>query len=223
VNDDSYGIRLTDTAEGRNSASMLVKRMYARRGYTGTGTRHVLDESNRVTLTATDRGDVVGTVTIGIDSERGLMADELFKDILDEHRARGARLCECTKLAFDLSERSRVPLANVFHLALIYARDLYDCTDVVIEINPRHRRFYERMLGFRQQGELKINPRVNAPAYLLHLPLDYVGEQVERFGGTFDTAAGNEERSLYPYFFSPREERGIINRLLRMDEQNSSR
>ncbi|MEW6760081.1 MAG: N-acetyltransferase [Pseudomonadota bacterium] len=176
-----------------------------------------------MTLTATDRGDVVGTVTIGIDSERGLMADELFKDILDEHRARGARLCECTKLAFDLSERSRVPLANVFHLALIYARDLYDCTDVVIEINPRHRRFYERMLGFRQQGELKINPRVNAPAYLMHLTLEYVSEQVERFGGTFDTAAGSAERSLYPYFFSPREERGIINRLLRMDEQNTSR
>jgi hypothetical protein len=28
------------------------------------------------------------------------------------------------------------------------------------------------------------------------------------------------ERSFYPYFFSPREERGIINRLLRMDEQH---
>lgn len=220
MNDDSLGIRLTDTAEGRNSASMLVKRMYARRGYAGT--RHFLDEHNRVTLTATDAGEVVGTVTIGIDSELGLMADELFKDILDEHRARGARLCECTKLAFDLSEQSRVPLANVFHLALIYARDLYDCTDVVIEINPRHLRFYERMLGFKQQGELKINPRVNAPAYLMHLSLDYVTEQIAKFGGTFDTAAGSTERSLYPCFFSPREERGIIKRLLRMDEQNHS-
>jgi hypothetical protein len=27
--------------------------------------------------------------------------------------------------------------------------------------------------------------------------------------------------SFYPYFFSPREERGIINRLLRMDEQHA--
>lgn len=220
MNDDSYGIRLPDTAEGRNSASMLVKRMYARRGYAGT--RHFLDEHNRVTLTANDKDEVVGTITIGIDSDLGLMADELFKDILDDYRARGARLCECTKLAFDLSERSRVPLANVFHLALIYARDLYDCTDVVIEINPRHRRFYERMLGFRQQGELKINPRVNAPAYLMHLSLDYVTEQVELLGGTFDTNPGTAERSLYPYFFSPREERGIINRLLRMDEQHIS-
>ena len=79
------------------------------------------------------------------------------------------------------------------------------------------------MIGFSQQGELKITPRVNAPAYLMHLTLEYVSEQVERFGGTFDTAAGSAERSLYPYFFSPREERGIINRLLRMDEQNTSR
>ena len=61
---------------------------------------------------------------------------------------------------------------------------------------------------------------MNAPAYLMHLSLDYVTEQVERLGGSFSTVDGSQERSLYPYFFSPREERGIINRLLRMDEHH---
>jgi hypothetical protein len=216
VNQDSYGIRLTDTADGRNSASMLVSKMYAWRGYAGT--HQLSDDPNRITLTATDKGDVVGTLTLGIDSSIGLMADQIFKEELDAHRQRGARLCEFTKLAFDPAVRSKISLANLFHLAVIYARDIHQCTDIVIEVNPRHRRFYEYMLGFERQGELKINPRVNAPAYLLRVGLDYVTEQIQKHGGTFSNA-GNSERSFYPYFFSPREERGIINRLLRIDEQ----
>jgi hypothetical protein len=218
VNDDSYGIRLTDTSDGRNSASMLINRMYAWRGYSGD--HQPSNDPNRITLTATDKGDVVGTLSIGIDSEVGLMADEVFGAELDAHRTNGARLCEFTKFAFDPSVRSKTALANVFHLAVIYARDMHGCTDIIIEVNPRHRRFYERMLGFRKEGELKINTRVDAPAYLLRVNLKYVTEQISIFGGTFAADGETEERSFYPYFFSPREERGIINRLLRMDESH---
>jgi hypothetical protein len=215
VNQDSYGIRLTDTADGRNSASMLISKMYAWRGYTGT--HQLSDDPNRITLTATDKGDVVGTLTLGIDSQIGMMADQVFKEELDELRRDGARLCEFTKLAFDPSVRSKISLANLFHLAVIYARDIHHCTDIVIEVNPRHRRFYQCMLGFERLGDVKTNPRVNAPAYLLRVSLDYVTAQVEKHGGTFDRA--NSDRSFYPYFFSPREERGIINRLTLLDEQ----
>jgi hypothetical protein len=216
VNQDSYGIRLTDTAEGRNSASMLITKMYAWRGYAGT--HHFSNDPNRITLTAADKGDVVGTLTLGIDSSVGLMADEIFSAELNAHRARGARLCEFTKLAFDPSVRSKTSLANLFHLAVIYARDIHHCTDIVIEVNPRHRRFYQHMLGFECEGELKTNPRVNAPAYLLRVSLDYVTEQIKKHGGTFSLPDA-EPRSFYPYFFSPREERGIVNRLLRIDAQ----
>ena len=217
VNQDSFGIRLTDTAEGRNSASMLINKMYAWRGYAGT--HHFSDDPNRITLTATDKGEVVGTLTLGMDSEIGLMADQIFKDELDENRRNGARLCEFTKLAFDPAVRSKTALANLFHLAVIYARDIHQCTDIVIEVNPRHRRFYEYMLGFKREGEMKMNTRVNAPAYLLRVNLAFVTEQIQKHGGTFSTA-GNE-RSFYPYFFSPREEQGIIHRLLSIDEQQA--
>ncbi|MES2758055.1 MAG: GNAT family N-acetyltransferase [Pseudomonadota bacterium] len=215
VNQDSYGIRLTDTPEGRNSASMLINKMYAWRGYAGT--HQFSDDPNRITLTSTDKGEVVGTLTIGIDSAIGLMADQVFKDEIDGYRARGAKLCEFTKLAFDTEARSKTGLANLIHLAVIYARDIHGCTDIFIEVNPRHRRFYERMLGFQRVGELKINPRVNAPAYLLRCSLAYMTEQIQKYGGTFTSP--DNERSFYPYFFSPREEQGIINRLLRADEQ----
>ncbi len=206
---NSIGIRLTDTAEGRNSASLLISKMYAWRGYAG---EHKLeDDPNRLTLTACDQGEVVGTLTIGLDSHVGLLADAAFKEEIDRFREAGARICEVSKFAFDTAVRSKLGLASMFHLALIYARDFYKCTHVFIEVNPRHRRFYEQMLGFRQQGEMKINARVNAPAYLLAVDLEYVTEQIRMHGGT---GPGNTaERSFFPLFFSAREERAIIERL----------
>lgn len=218
LNQDSYGIRLLDTPEGRNSASMLINKMYAWRGYAGS--HAFTNDPNRITLTASDKGDVVGTVTIGIDSTVGLAGDMIFKDELDRLRADGAKLCEFTKLAFDTAVRSKTALANLFHLAVLYARDLHDCTDIIIEINPRHRRFYEYMLGFKRESELKTNPRVNAPAYLLRVNMDYVTEQIQKYGGTW--ASEPTERSFYPFFFSPREEEGIRARLLNIDGRQSN-
>lgn len=215
VNQNNFGIRLTDTPDGRNSASLLISKMYAWRGYAGT--HQFNDDPNRITLTATDQGEVVGTLTIGVDSPIGLAADQIFKEELEVYRARGAKICEFTKFAFDTTVKSKTAIANLFHLAVIYARDIHHCSDIFIEVNPRHRRFYEHMLGFKREADLRLNPRVNAPAYLLSVNLEYVTEQIQRFGGTF--REGCPERSFYPYFFSPREETGIINRLLRADQE----
>jgi hypothetical protein len=212
INQNTYGIRLTDTHEGRNSASLLINKMYAWRGYAGT--HRLSDDPNRITLTATEKGglDAVGTLTLGIDSQVGLLADEVFKEELDGYRDQGYKLCEMTKLAFDPRVQSKGALASLFHLGVIYARDLHKCSHIFIEANPRHRRFYEHMLGFKRLGEAKDNPRVKAPAYLLCVSLDYVTEQIAKFGGTWEDA-GNE-RSFYPHFFSVKEERGIIERLM---------
>ncbi len=206
----SFGIRVANTEEGRNRASMLINKMYAWRGYQGT---HRLDDNpNQITLSAVERGEVFGTVTLGVDSPLGILADEVFKDYIDEFRARGARVCEISKLAFDPTVRSKSALGSLFHILYIYATQLYRCTDAFIEINPRHRRYYETMLGFQTQSGVRNNPRVDAPAHLLWLSLDFMGEQIRRLGGAVDP--NGEERSLYPYFFSQKEERGIADRLL---------
>ncbi|WP_338769374.1 N-acetyltransferase [Massilia sp. METH4] len=209
INQADFSIRVADTEAGRASVSMLIDKMYAWRGYTGT---HRIDSNpNRITLAASDKGEVIGTVTLGIDSSVGILADEVFSDYIDEFRARGSKVCEITKLAFAPHVKSKSALASLFHVIFIYGYYLHECTDIFIEVNPRHRRYYMNMLGFTQVGEMRINPRVNAPAYLLNVNMDYVNEQILKLGGTSMRAAG--ERSLYPYFFSPREERGIANRL----------
>ena len=201
TDEKSFGIRMIDTVEGRSKASLLINKMYSWRGYAGTHK-----------LTASDKGEVVGTLTLGLDSPIGIMADEIFKEEVDSVRMiPGARVCEITKLAFD-NGGSKSQMASLFHLSVIYARDLHHCTHIFIEINPRHRRFYEAMLGFKRLGELKTNPRVDAPAYLLVVELAYVSEQINKYGGQGADVAMSA-RSFYPLFYSPREERGIIQRL----------
>jgi hypothetical protein len=210
INHKTFGIRVADDDEGRSSASLLINKLYAWRGYAGT--HKIDDRPNRITLSANDAGVVRGTVTLSIDSEIGILADEVFKDHIDEFRKRGAKVCEITKLAFDPAEGSKKALASLFHILFIYGHYLHKCTDVFIEVNPRHRRYYETMLGFKKLCEVRNNPRVNAPAYLLWTSLAAVQSEIERLGGT--SSNPGLERSLYPYFFSPSEERGIANRLL---------
>jgi hypothetical protein len=212
INAKTINIRVADTEEGRNNASMLINKMYAWRGY---GSSHrVEDNPNRITLSASDEGQVIGTVTLGIDSPLGILADEVFKDRIDALREQGAKICEISKLAFDPTVRSKAALGSLFHILYIYAHHLYRCTDAVIEVNPRHRRYYEHMLGFTTFSERRTNPRVSAPAYLMWINLGYMGEQIELMGGNAES--GQSCRSLYPYFFSPREELGIANRLFNL-------
>jgi hypothetical protein len=213
VDEKVFGLRLVDTSHGRNNASMLINKMYSWRGYAGAHT--LADDPNRITLTSTHKGEVVGTLTLGIDSPVGILADDIFKPEIDQFRQRGAKVCELTKLAFDPAVQSKAMMASLFHVMVLLARDLHHCTDLFIEVNPRHRRFYQHMLGFKQLGEPKSNPRVNAPAHLLWVGFDHVTQQIQTFGGMGEAVVG--ERSFYPMFFSPREEAGIINRLRGID------
>jgi hypothetical protein len=208
INERVFGIRAADIDAQRNSASMLISKMYAWRGYSGN--HQIAHDPNRITLTASDHGQVFGTLSLGLDSDIGLLADQVFKDYVDGRRSNG-KVCEIIKLAVDPAIKSKAVLASLFHVALIYARDLNGCDDIFIEVNPRHRRFYEAMLGFQVVCESRPNPRVQAPAVLLRVATAYGTEQVAKWGGMQDKAVG--ERSLFPWFFSPREEAGIVNRL----------
>lgn len=209
----AFGIHLAATQAGRHTAGTLINRLYQQRGY---GATHCVEaHPHRVTLAASGLGRMLGTVTLGTDTPEGLLADEVFKPEIDAYRQRGAKVCEVTKLGIDPGKHSRMALASLFHIVYLYAHKVHRCTDVFIEVNPRHRRFYESMLGFRSEAEVRTNPRVNAPAYLLRASLDDMEAQIARFGGTSEP--GSCGRSLYPHFFSSAEAHHIIQRLMSLN------
>ncbi len=203
-------IRAADSAGERSSASILLNRMYAGRGYKSSPLPDE-DDPNRLTLVASDHQEVVGTLTIGFDSKEELLVDQLFHDEVNALRNAGRQVCEFTKLAMDGVVRSQRVLAAMFHVAFIYAHRVRGCDNLLIEVNPRHTRYYETKLGFKILGPERLNRRVNAPAVLLSLDLWYAHDQVSKFAGSAERPA--DERSLYPYAFSPSEEAAIVGRL----------
>ncbi|MBW8753224.1 MAG: acetyltransferase [Sphingomonadales bacterium] len=202
-------IRLADRDGDRNSANLLINRKYSERGY---GDRHTIPtEGTCVTFTAWSGDRLFGTLSLTVDSPAGLASDRTFQEELDEFRqAPGVRICELTKFAFETSKRSLDILGSLFHFIFIYGTQNFDCTDLVIEVAPRHRRFYEAMLGFRQIGRVRVNDTVGSRSHLMWLKVSDIRHHIDAHTG----ARGSSSRSLYPFFFSQREEIGIRTRLL---------
>lgn len=204
-----FKIRVANNTNWRNRASSLIQRRYAWRGYTTSPLER--DSSGRVTLSACVEDSTVATITAGLDSAEGLYVGRLYADEVQALRDEGRNLCEFTKLAVDESVRSHAVLGAIFHVACMYVINLHRCTDVLIEVNPRHVRFYQRMLGFRRAAGERLDPHVNAPAVLLRLDLEHCATEIDRLGGRRNSGEG--ERSFYPYFFAPDEAAKIVGRL----------
>lgn len=209
VKQQEFKIRLAANEDRTRSASLLIQKMYSWRGYQASEMER---DPNRITLLAFDADKIVGTLTLGLDSQVGLLVDELYKAEVDSLRAQGRRVCEIIKLALDEGLGSKPILAALFHISFIYGHNIHQGTDFVIEVNPRHVEFYRRMLGFEMFGAERLCSRVNAPAVLLRLDLSYARQQIEKLGGLSQRPRG--EKSLYQYGFSTQEEEGITRRLL---------
>ncbi len=140
----------------------------------------------------------VGALTVVFDSAAGLPADELYKAELDALRATGRRIAEVVSLGIDADAAggSEV-LVRLFNLIHTASRRVRDATDFVITVNPRHVRFYERMMLFVPMGPERSYGKVGgAPAVLLRLPLD-----------TPDRVSGRErQRTLYRQWMNETEE-----------------
>lgn len=206
-----FRIRSADSYVYRDAANTLLKQRYAWRGYHAVSLPSD-QTTNRITLSAAEEDETIGTITVALDGPEGLSAEDAFPEEVRQLRADGLRVCEFTKLAIDPIAGSKRVLAALFHVAYIVAHRLRQYDVLVMEVNPRHVRYYQRMLGARVLGEQRLNRFVNAPAVLLSIPFDYIREQIQVHGGEGDNAP--DERSLYPYAFSQREEQGIIGRLM---------
>jgi hypothetical protein len=202
-------VRLATCDAERDLARMLINKMYDWRGY---GCEHSIPASDRhSTFLAALDDQVVGTITLAVDSPAGLAADGIFRDEINTfRRVPGASVCELTKLAFDTEMPSRKLMASLFHIVFLYGKRRHHCTDLFIEVNPRHRRFYEAMLGFTPIGPLKTNKSVDAPSQLMWLKVADIAARISEFAGREDSASN---RSLYPLFLSHSDQRDVVERL----------
>ena len=211
-----FWIRVADTKERREQAGLLVDRMYAWRGYTHENI--IRNTPHTITLVSYGRdGRVIGTITIGMGApEEPLLAEENYPEEIAALRAGGKKVAEFNGLAVDAEIRSKLVVARLFHIAMLYPYGLYDYTDCVIEVSPAHARFYERMLEFDRLGTERVCPRVNTTGVLMHKNFAEAAEKIARVGGLLDKSG---DHSLYSYGFSPQDAEGILGRLRRMQNQ----
>lgn len=175
--------RVANTPTLLKEAAALVRQRYAWRGYLTTGMGDACRDETRdeIALVAVVRGRVTGTITLGLDGPAGLWIDRTYPAEAARHRARGATLCEITRLAIAPRSDTRTILAALFELAHAKGRRDRRATDLFVEVNPRHASFYRRVFGFEIVSGVRECGRVKAPAVLLHLDIANVDESLVRF------------------------------------------
>ena len=208
-----FSIRLVSSFKQRVKASTLIKRMYATRGYQTESTSVFSESPNQYTFEARNAHQLLGTLTLTIDSDNGLLADQLYKDEIDTFRNEGRNVCEVSKLAFTPNTSSKQIFAALFHIAYLYARFLHGVEAAFIEINPRHVRFYKSTLGFTQIGDQRNCPRVDAPAILLGLDLNHMGDQIVQYAGLNPE---DKSKLIYLHFLTSRVANQVLNKIIQM-------
>ena len=210
LGNQQFKVRFAQSDSARAAASMLVQKRYAWRGYTAG---EIKPQPNRITLMTYLEDRIVGSLNIGYDSPEGLLVDERYRDEIEALRSQGAHVGEITKLAIDETLGNKQVLAGMINIAYLYGV-IHGVTDAVIEVTPRHRPFYERMLAFKQIGGERFYATSNTNVVLLHIKMEEMKRRIEKVGGK---GAESEDRSVYPFFFPPGDQAGILERLMRGD------
>jgi len=206
---DKFRIKmLMRDGDRRQETDLLIQKRYAWRGYGQVG---IEDEPNQLTMNAELFGRVYATVTVNIDSPAGLAVDSTYAAEAAAFRARGRKICEFGRFAIDPTARSKRLIMSLVHLLYIYAYRVKGCTDILIEINPRHRAFYEKLLEFEQIGAERTCERVKAPAILMHASCEKIEQRLKAVGGRWRELP--DEKSAYKFCLSPEEENELVSRL----------
>lgn len=152
-------VKFASTQFEWEQALQLAASCYQARGYEPPGANrlrftpyHALPDTR--TVVAKHKGRVVGTLSLVQDNMLlGLPMEDVYAQEIRALRQEGARLFEVTTLADEgLGIREFVPIfIALIRLATQYHTGQGGDTGV-IAVNPRHRQFYTRVLGFERLG-----------------------------------------------------------------------
>jgi len=156
-------------------------------------------------------GRLAGSMSVRIDSPRGLAADELYRDELDALRGENQRLLELVQVSVDMNSVPRRVLAGLFHTAYLFAGTVHAADYCLLVASARHADFFYASLGFDYVGDERLNRRAGVPMALLAAHLPTVLEALARLGGRPGLATGDP--TLFANGFSPEEAAGVVQRL----------
>ncbi len=153
-------------------AFALVHKRYVEFGYMEeqeSGMRYSLLNllPQATTFVVEDGPNVLGTLTVVVDSKAGMPAESEFGPDFDGLRQEGRILAEATMFACDetIANKTTVSMqlmALAYHWCVEIGVD-----DLCLIVNPKHVGFYEKTLGFERLGTEKAMPHVEGNAGIL--------------------------------------------------------
>jgi hypothetical protein len=174
-------VKIASELDDLEQAYGLLAANYRARGYDAPGDLpyrftpfHALPGT--ITLVATHGRRVVATLSLVPDGPiLGLPMEGIYGDEIDRLRRQGRRIAEATSLAdAGLSAREFIAVFKAMIRLVMQYHARRGGDTWVIAVNPRHRNFYRKVLGFAPMGGCRSYPTVQghpAEAYILDADL----------------------------------------------------
>ncbi len=214
-----FSIKIANTLEERESAFRLGYQCYLDKGYINKNKSECLvrsydfDSETVILIVQDQHKKVVGTVSLVFDGSSYLPAEKAYSNELLTFRNSGSTMVEMSRLACDPNYRNvKQILILLINYSAIYIRLVKNYNSLIIEVNPRHKNYYLALLNCEEVGSTKECAHVgNAPAVLLYLSAIKYQFELNRF--IQGKAINKCNRSLYPYFLKPEQEKLVASYL----------
>lgn len=212
LNPAEFTVKIANTLQEREDVFQLGYQVYLEKGYIKENPYQWLvqdyDGASETTIfIVKDRaGEIAGTATLVFNSSTKLPIEKTFGSEIKTLSPNGAKVTEVSRLVINPTYRnSKEILVLLFNYMFIYGYHIKNVDLVAIQVNPRHKNYYKKLLNFDESGEEKLCASVqNAPASLLYMPLINYQMEVKRCHQ--QNLQENKNRSLYSYFIKPEQE-----------------
>ena len=176
VADDEIAYQLAASREERTAAFRLVYHAYIRAGLIEPNpselriTPYQLQPSSNIFI-AVLRDEVISTVSLIVDGSLGLPMESIYAEEVAQLRKRGLLCGEVSALADRRRQMSRtLPVFVKLMRLMAQSAQRQGLDRLLVAVHPRHARFYQRFLSFKQLGDERCYPLVcNRPAVALYL------------------------------------------------------
>lgn len=192
---ENLNIKAAEHIEEYKQAFRLVHDEYADSGYVEPTPEHPFHYSVHSFLPETrvfifqSRRQVLATLTQIFDTNGfGLPMDALYGKELDNLRRKNRRITELSALVTSRPFRMRNLILHLCKAMFDHSR-ASRVDDICIMVNPKHLRFYTKILLFEQFGPELFYEKVQAPAIPLRIDMNHIEECLQEKYGRFGRAA----------------------------------
>lgn len=182
-------VKVAETREEHLAAARLVHDGYVSKGLmpshgSGVRTTPFLGLPTTMVFVALREGEMVGTLSLVVDSTLGLPMERIYPDEVRAARSGGRRIAEVGAQCVRPQDRG-TGVAFLLNKAMFLTAELLRVDDVLIAVHPDAEDFYGAMLCFERVGPVKTYPSLNRSALSVALRLRGPARETHReaFGG----------------------------------------